>query len=137
MTPAETEHPEWRRLVRWATATAILLIALALLAAVADTARSRGGVFAACVSEDSGEMRLVDPGSGCRSGEFLLEWDDDDPATTVVVKQRIERSKGLTGATGATGVAGLPREASGVRVRRGSTARTASTVSTAWMAWTA
>jgi hypothetical protein len=84
-----------------------LLVALPLLALVAGVAlaaqpsarRPSNAVINACVKKNSGQVRVVRPGAGCRKNESRLSWNVQGPAGP-------RGEAGATGGAGATGPAG-------------------------------
>jgi hypothetical protein len=76
-----------------AAAAALVGGAVAATAAVVDPYIDGQGKYAACVASKDGTMRMVGPGTACRSGELKVDWNEKGP-------------QGLPGATGATGAKG-------------------------------
>ena len=107
---ARTERAHGRR---WTTALLLLLLAVGLLAAVAEAKKGhRGGAIVSCVSYGTGQVRIVRPEAPCGEGEYLMKWN----------------IRGRAGADGAR-VAGRTRSAAGTRSARGA-GRTRSTCRT-------
>jgi hypothetical protein len=102
-----------RRLGRWVIACAVAGLAAAAGIAYA-TIPDGGGVFHACVKDESGAVRLIDPGGQGRTGECKqnetgVSWNQTG-TTGPAGPQGTTGATGPTGpsgATGATGPAGL------------------------------
>jgi hypothetical protein len=86
-----------------AAAVALVGGAVAATAAVVDPYIDGQGKYAACVAGKDGGMRMVSPGTACRSGELKVDWNEKGP-------QGLPGAVGATGAKGETGAIGAQGE---------------------------